>query len=462
MAWDTKHRPIRHSDVIGQEAHSAVLREFIRGGTGFQQSYIFCGSWGSGKTTMGRIHARALLCADPQEGNPCDACPSCIQILKTGSSDAFIEFDAATNSGKEDIKKIVESLQYATFSGQRRVYLIDESHQLSRSALDALLKVMEDNIPGSEDKWLICIFCTTEPNNMRDTVFSRCAPAFTIRKCSAEVVGARLAWICDQEGVEYDQDVLELISSVKKCHFRDAIKAVETISKFGKVNLEHTGQVLNLSAYGAYLGILDGLGKDEGACQIALDELLQTQSPASIYRTLSDLFMLAYRSALGVATIPAHLDSERVKAVGEWHGAYLLAFANRLSTRPARVSEATLRCDIAHLHQIRCGLSLPTAGRMTPNQAQTPSSTTASQQAQLSEASEAIDPGRVSRPRTRNVGGVHVDDRAVNNDPLQHPQKTPVQKRLGPPTGVLPPEMFRNVLEQAVEGLNPDGKGHTR
>lgn len=143
MALDTRYRPIKYADVLGQESSVDVLRQFVLDGRGFHQSYVFCGQHGSGKTTLGRILARALLCEAPVNGEPCDACTSCTSILERGTSECFVELDAATKSGKGDVTKITEEVTYSTFSGKRRIYLFDEAHQLSKQALDALLKPME-------------------------------------------------------------------------------------------------------------------------------------------------------------------------------------------------------------------------------------------------------------------------------------------------------------------------------
>lgn len=121
MALDTKYRPRTYEDVLGQEAATAVLRQFIKEKRGFHQSYVFCGQHGSGKTTMGRILARALLCSNPQEGIPCDDCHSCKVFLDGGTHECFEELDAATKSGKSDLSKIVEDVTYSTFSGKRRI-----------------------------------------------------------------------------------------------------------------------------------------------------------------------------------------------------------------------------------------------------------------------------------------------------------------------------------------------------
>ena len=236
MALDTKYRPSSYEDVLGQESAVTVLRQFVKEKRGFHQSYVFCGQHGSGKTTLGRLLARALLCEDPKEGDPCNRCTSCRVFLEGGTHENFEEMDAASKSGKGDLQKIIEDVSYSTFSGKRRIYLFDESHRLSKQALDVLLKPMEDSIEGTEEKQLVCIFCTTEPEKMRSTIFSRCAPAFVIRAVSPHGIAERLALVCDQEGIEYDPEVLPLIAEVTECHIRDALKTVEGISMLGRLS----------------------------------------------------------------------------------------------------------------------------------------------------------------------------------------------------------------------------------
>ena len=125
MSLDTKYRPRTYADVLGQEATIEICKEYVRSGHGFQQSYVFAGAHGGGKTTLGRILARALLCENPKEGEPCDECYSCKSMLED-RSESFLEVDAATNSGKEDVRRITEEAKFGTFSGKRKIYLFDE------------------------------------------------------------------------------------------------------------------------------------------------------------------------------------------------------------------------------------------------------------------------------------------------------------------------------------------------
>ena len=118
MSLDTKYRPRSYSDVLGQKVAIKTLKGFVQKDAGWRQSYLFAGPVGSGQTTLGRILARALLCDSPIDGEPCDECDSCLSMLN-GSSPNFTEVDAATNSGKADIKKILEELEYSSFSGKK-------------------------------------------------------------------------------------------------------------------------------------------------------------------------------------------------------------------------------------------------------------------------------------------------------------------------------------------------------
>lgn len=140
--------------MLGQDATVKILRQFIVGGAGFHQSYLFAGPWGSGKTTLGRLLARALLCQTPKPtGDPCDTCPSCLSILETGTHTDFVEVDAATNSGKDNIRRLLEELTYTTFSGGRRIYLFDECFTedtvlMTRAGLRTIRELVEAKYAG--------------------------------------------------------------------------------------------------------------------------------------------------------------------------------------------------------------------------------------------------------------------------------------------------------------------------
>lgn len=359
MGFDTKYRPRNYDDVIGQDASVEVLRQIVKEGRGFRQSYVFCGQHGSGKTTMGRILARALLCLNPQDGNPCDECHSCKVLLSGGTHEGFEELDAASKSKVSDLEKIIEDINYHTFSNTRRIYLFDESHRLSKQALDKLLKPMEDNVEGTEDKQLICIFCTTDPGKMASTIFSRCAPAFVIRACTAEQIAGRLAWVCDQEGVQYDLDALATIAEVSEFHIRDSLMKVDSISLLGPITEENVSKFLHLGTNVLAIELLEALGSDLARAVELAGEISHDVSPAIAYERLSEGAMCAYRSFLGVGKIPAHWRADRIQQLGS-RGQALLSIASRFAAPPHRPTRDTLVLDVGTLHFALTGGVSPT------------------------------------------------------------------------------------------------------
>lgn len=460
MSLDTKYRPMTYADVLGQDSTKTILRQFVAGGQGFQQSYLFAGAFGSGKTTLGRILARALLCDAPVEGNPCDRCPSCLSLLDGGTVETFCEVDAATNSGKADVKQITDEIQYDTFSGKRRIYLFDESHQLSRDALDALLKPMEENSPGSQDKKLVCIFCTTEPEKMRDTILSRCAPAFVIKPLSPAVIADRLKAICLAEGILHEEDALVAIAAVTECHIRDAIKAVEGVRMLGSVNMANVTQYLDLDINGMYLDVLDRISTDlPGALRVAT-ALGERVSPTTCYQRLAEVAMMAYQVHLGATKPKSFWDLDRVSNLSHL-GDVLLGYASRFSNRPGHPTESMLLCDIASLHHLR-GLPLQSANSTVlvaaPVQqkvANNPPDTVERKSVGVgivpvpsNEPSSAQAVGKLNAAPKLLGGGVHVDQRAVRPPESITEGET---RRKGSQPDVLEPPLFCRLLGLAMD-----------
>ena len=295
--------------------------------------------------------ARALMCESPTDsGDPCDKCDSCTSILNTGTSMDFIEVDAATNSGKADVQKITEEIQYSTFAGRRRVYLFDEAHQLSKDALDALLKPLEENIPGTQEKRLVCIFCTTEPEKMKATIFSRCAPTFVVQPVEPSAIANRLAYICDNEGFEYDVNMLKVIAEITECHIRDAIKAIEGVSMAGPLNRENVSKYLRLDMNLLIVDAIDNIGRDLPLAMSCAKSAMLMSSPATCYEKMAYMAMLAYQVGIGSMKPPSYIERSKLESVFGTHGHNLIGFASKFSSRPGRPNESMMMCDLGVLH----------------------------------------------------------------------------------------------------------------
>ncbi len=450
MALDTTYRPRKYGDVLGQDSSVRVLRQLLKEGKGYHQSYVFCGQHGSGKTTMGRILARALLCSAPVDGEPCDSCESCLAILQGKQHECFTELDAATKSTKEDMLKITEDIQYSSFSGKRRIYLFDESHRLSKSALDAVLKPMEDCIPGTQDKQLICIFCTTEPEKMQSTIFSRCAPAFVIKAVTPEGIADRLAWVCAQEGIAYEHDALVTIAEVTECHIRDALKTLEGVSVLGPVSRTNVTSYLGLGSNDLILDLLDSIGVDQASVVRAASALADSTSPTSAYERLAEASITAYRAHIGVGKIQAHWPQDRIKALAE-KGAQLLALSSRFSAPPKRPTSHTLLLDSVALHNgVVHGVSseavIVSVAKATPTV--------------VSAVAEKVMPAGnvgINAPKPSANAVVQVDPRAVGGGAASRR----VQNSTSVPATALDADAFRNLVGFHYRRLTGAGTGST-
>ena len=247
-----KWRPRQFDEVVGQEHITATLKNAVHSGR-IAQCYLFCGPRGVGKTTTARILAKVLNCADPRDGNPCEACDSCRSIA-TSTSMNVLEIDGASNNSVDDIRELREVVRYAATEGVYKIYIIDEVHMLSTSAFNALLKTLEE-----PPEHVVFIFATTEVQSVPDTILSRCQ-RFNFRRISAGQIAAHLGTIAQAEGIEVEEGALHLLASRADGALRDAESLLDQVVSLGtEVSQQVVVQVLGLVDRGLYFELLDAM-----------------------------------------------------------------------------------------------------------------------------------------------------------------------------------------------------------
>ena len=235
-----KWRPVSFEDVKGQDPIVQTLKNQITSER-IGHAYLFCGTRGTGKTSIAKIYARAVNCEHPVDGSPCNECASCKSIL-AGTSMNVVEIDAASNNGVENIRDIREQVQYPPTEGKYRVYIIDEVHMLSIGAFNALLKTLEE--PPS---YVIFILATTEVHKIPITILSRCQ-RYDFKRISLETIAGRLRQLTEAEHIETEDKALMYIAKAADGSLRDALSLLDQCVAF------HYGKLLT------YENVLDVLG----------------------------------------------------------------------------------------------------------------------------------------------------------------------------------------------------------
>jgi len=214
-----KFRPVTFSELVGQEHITRTLKnQIIANRVG--HAYLFNGGRGTGKTTSAKILARVVNCLNPQDGEPCNECEICKEILE-GSLTDVVEMDAASNNSVEDIRSIKEKINFLPTLAKYRVYIIDEVHMLSTGAFNALLKTLEE--PPEHVKFILA---TTEPQKLPTTILSRCQ-RFDFKKISNEDIIKRLKIVCDDSKIQITDGALNLIAILSEGAARDALSILE-------------------------------------------------------------------------------------------------------------------------------------------------------------------------------------------------------------------------------------------
>ncbi len=289
LALYRKWRPLTFDDVVGQDHITSALKAQIRQGR-TSHAYIFTGTRGTGKTSCAKILARALCCLDPRDGNPCNECDACREMLADRALD-ITEIDAASNNGVDNIRELKEEAVYAPVFLSKRVYIIDEVHMLSPGAFNALLKTLEE-----PPEHVYFILATTEIHKVPTTILSRCQ-RYDFHRIGADVIAARLSKICREEGVELEPRAADLLAKLGDGSMRDAISLLDrSMPASGSITWETVVEALGMPSPETVATILKAVASKDA--QKALESFGQCYSAGRDIVSLFDEMLSMIRDLM--------------------------------------------------------------------------------------------------------------------------------------------------------------------
>jgi len=358
-----KYRPQRFSELIGQEPMVRTLGNAIRRDR-LAHAFLMTGVRGVGKTSTARLIAKALNCIGPDRTggptiDPCGVCEPCVAIAEGRHVDV-IEMDAASNTGVDDVREIIEAVRYSAVSARFKVYIIDEVHMLSKNAFNALLKTLEE--PPPHVKFL---FATTEVQKVPVTVLSRCQ-RFDLRRIPAEMLAAHFASIAEAESVDVDAQALLMIARAAEGSVRDGLSILDQaiahadLDGGGRVTADAVRGMLGLSDRSALRDLFDVLLRGEAPAALAkLSEQVDLGvDPAGVLRGLLEIVHGITLVKAGAAPDAAQSDEERA-ASGRWADGLSFGSLHRLwqlllkgHDEVARATEPHQTADMALLRVI--------------------------------------------------------------------------------------------------------------
>lgn len=352
-----KYRPTTFKDVVGQEHIERTLKNAIEQGK-VSHAYLFCGPRGTGKTTMARILAKALLCEQGPTVEPDGTCPECEAIAQGTHPDVY-ELDAASRTGVDNVREeIIARVNYAPTRGAWKVYIIDEIHMLTNAAFNALLKTLEE-----PPEHILFILCTTDPQKVPDTIQSRCQ-RFDFHRISNEAIVSRLGAICVEEGVDFEGEALDLIAYRADGGMRNALTSLEQLIAFGggHVTLEGAQNLLGSLDETDLSEIVLAIGKrDAAACFNWVARYVETgadlaQFVSDLSEYVRNMYLLSMAGieveiSVNEATRKAMVD--QLKYFGQDRLSRLLVVLGDLSKELHSSSNPRLSFEIALTRMVR-------------------------------------------------------------------------------------------------------------
>ncbi|MDD4408232.1 MAG: DNA polymerase III subunit gamma/tau [Clostridia bacterium] len=273
-----KYRPKNFNEIIGQRHIVDTLANQIKANK-IVHAYLFCGSRGTGKTSIAKIFARAINCENNVNGSPCEKCNVCKAMNDAANID-IIEIDAASNNRVDEIREIREKVKFMPINARYKVYIIDEVHMLTDSAYNALLKTLEE-----PPEHIVFILATTEPHKLPPTILSRCL-RFDFGLISVEELTVHLKNIFKNERIEFDEESVKAIASAGEGSVRDTLSIADSVAAYceGKISFEKVLDILNLNNNETLIELTNVLfKKDLGKCLEIIDRVYKQGKNMSVF-----------------------------------------------------------------------------------------------------------------------------------------------------------------------------------
>ncbi len=462
-----KYRPTTFKDVVGQEHIERTLKNAIEQGK-VSHAYLFCGPRGTGKTTMARILAKALLCEKGPTTEPDGTCPECEAIAQGTHPDVY-ELDAASRTGVDNVREeIIARVNYAPTRGAWKVYIIDEVHMLTNAAFNALLKTLEE-----PPEHILFILCTTDPQKVPDTIQSRCQ-RFDFHRISNEAIVSRLGAICVEEGVDFEGEALDLIAYRADGGMRNALTSLEQLIAFGDshVTLEGAQNLLGSLDETDLSEIILAIGKrDAAACFNWVARYVETgadlaQFVSDLSEYVRDLYLLSMAGIeveISISDATRKTMVDQLKYFGQERLSRLLVVLGDLSKELHTSSNPRLSFEIALTRMVRPESDLTIeslAERVEELERKIASGQVGMMAAQPAVAQSplqnaAVQPPIQATPQVPVQQGASSQDAlqpSVSQSPMQAQQsQSPVQAQQ-PQPNVAPPATMQSGQVSAVAG----------
>jgi DNA polymerase-3 subunit gamma/tau len=350
-----KFRPQKFSEVFEQEAIVQTIKNAIR----FEKvghAYLFCGTRGTGKTTLARLFAKAMNCENlTPESEPCNTCSSCNEITSGHSLDV-IEIDGASNRGIDDIRNLNETVGYAAANGRYKIYIIDEVHMLTKEAFNALLKTLEE--PPSH---VIFFFATTEPHKVLPTILSRCQ-RFDLRRITPEKIHSKLSSIVKQLEVVVEPGALNLIASHAEGSLRDAESLLDQLLCYEEppITLEHAVKNLGIVSTDLFFKLDEAVKhRDFGAAFSLSETIYQTGCHLQhFFESLTNHFRTIALTQMGDKPLHAEYIAS-AKSYTKHHTLEILDYLIDALEKAQRTPFKRIHLEVALLHIIRGSQKIP-------------------------------------------------------------------------------------------------------